>query len=355
MQWQNSGDKMENKLPPELAKIRDEKALKSCHEDDYLEGFNDAFHLGREFERDELAKKATEFDAEFKVLDLSAGNRAIWFDKENPLATFLDKRESVKPTVVCDTRSIPDSVGKDFDLVVFDPPHENVGANGNMTKFYGHSTRAEIKDTIALSSKEAHRLTKINALMAFKWNDHAFKLDDVLKLMPDWQPLFGHHLRNRGGSQAKTQSFWVLLKRISNGEDQHQQASLHYEAEAAQLKTKIEELNAKLAKLESDCEFKLADRRDKYEIAMKHGVDIYKTKLDDAEAVIEKLIEGLNEEKLVQIIYDWKHGWMDVQGTDEQDRKNYFSRAFGVDANMVYSLAKQLREKILAEIESEEK
>ena len=149
-----------------------------------------------------------------KILDLSAGGRAMWFDKDNPLVTFLDKRASVEPTVVCDTTAIPAEVGDGYDLVVFDPPHENVGANSNLSKFYGHSTRAEIIETIKGSGAEAHRVTKPRALMAFKWNDHAFKLDRVLELLsPHWTPLFGTHLKNRGGSAAKSQSFWVLLLR----------------------------------------------------------------------------------------------------------------------------------------------
>lgn len=138
----------------------------------------------------------------------------MWFDKQNPLVTFLDKRPEVGPSIVCDTTNMPSEVGDNYDLVVFDPPHENVGANSNMSKFYGHSTRAEIIDTIRGSGKEAHRVTRPGALMAFKWNDHAFKLDKVLDLLSDyWEPLFGSHLKNRGGSDAKSQSFWVLLKR----------------------------------------------------------------------------------------------------------------------------------------------
>lgn len=152
-----------------------------------------------------------------KILDLSSGNRAIWIDKNNPLVTFLDIRPEVNPTFVCDTIKIPNEVGEGFELVVFDPPHENTGKNGAMTSRYGHSTRAEIVRTIRGSGIEAHRVSKSNALMAFKWNDHAFKLDKVLGLLHShWEPLFGHHLRNRGGEQAKTQSFWVLLRRRDN-------------------------------------------------------------------------------------------------------------------------------------------
>lgn len=71
-----------------------------------------------------------------KILDLSAGNRAIWFDKNHPLATFLDKRPEVNPTIVCDTRDIPESVGKDFDLIVWDPLFGHLVKNGPHSQTY---------------------------------------------------------------------------------------------------------------------------------------------------------------------------------------------------------------------------
>lgn len=144
----------------------------------------------------------------------------MWFDKINPLVTFLDKRPEVNPDFVCDTANIPPEVGTDYDLVVFDPPHENFGASGRMVGAYGHSTRAQILETVRGSGREAHRVTKSGALMAFKWNDHAFKLDLVLELLePFWEPLFGSHMRNRGGPAAPTQSYWVMLKRRDGYED----------------------------------------------------------------------------------------------------------------------------------------
>ena len=145
-----------------------------------------------------------------KILDMSAGNRAIWFDKNHPLATYLDKRPEVNPTVVCDTTSIPTSVGKDFDLVVFDPPHLNTGKNSNMAKCYGHHTTAQILETIEGSGKEAHRLTKENALMALKWNTHDIRLQRVFDLLPQWEPLFGHLTKDG----PRSQTYWVMLRRI---------------------------------------------------------------------------------------------------------------------------------------------
>ena len=73
-----------------------------------------------------------------KILDLSAGNRAIWIQKNLDIVTFLDKRPDVLPDYVCDTRDIPSEVGSEFDLVVSDPPHLNAGKNSNTSKSYGH-------------------------------------------------------------------------------------------------------------------------------------------------------------------------------------------------------------------------
>lgn len=52
--------------------------------------------------------------------------------------------------------------------------------------------------------------------------------------------------------------------------------------------------------------------------------------------------ETFVEERLVDIISQWKHAWMNVRGTDERDQMNYYTRAFGVDANMKYDLARRL-------------
>lgn len=146
-----------------------------------------------------------------KILDMSAGWRYIWHDPNNPLVTFLDRRAEVKPTFVCDTRRIPEEVGKDFDLVVFDPPHENTGKSGPYVRTYGHSTTEDIRTTVRLSASEAWRVTKPNALMALKWNDCKWPLEKVLPMLEGWAPLFAHGLRLPG--RHHTQTYWALLLR----------------------------------------------------------------------------------------------------------------------------------------------
>lgn len=145
-----------------------------------------------------------------KILDLSAGNRAIWYNKNHPETVYLDKRPEVSPDIVCDTREMPESVGCGYNLICWDPPHMNCGPNSNMSKVYGYHTTKEILDTVEKTGREAHKISTSDAFMAFKWNNHDIKLERILKLLePYWEPLFGHLTKDGPGSQT----YWVMLKR----------------------------------------------------------------------------------------------------------------------------------------------
>ena len=146
-----------------------------------------------------------------RILDLSAGNRAVWFNKQHPDAVYIDCRPEVSPDIVADSRLLPADIGDDYSLIVFDPPHKNNGASGKMTVNYGHHTHDEIRSIIANTAKEAHRIARDDALMAFKWNDHSFKLSKVLELLaPYWEPLFGHGVSPQ---QRSSMTSWVMLRR----------------------------------------------------------------------------------------------------------------------------------------------
>lgn len=67
------------------------------------------------------------------ILDMTAGSRMFWWDKQNENVTFVDKRDveyelpdrmiKVHPDIVADwTKKLPFSDNK-FHMVVFDPPH----------------------------------------------------------------------------------------------------------------------------------------------------------------------------------------------------------------------------------------
>ncbi len=143
-----------------------------------------------------------------KILDLSAGNRAIWFNKDHPFALYLDKRPEVNPTIVCDTRiSIP---GSGYNLICWDPPHKNCGPKSNMSRVYGHHTTAEILDTIQKTGVNAYKVSAPNALMALKWNTADIKLKRIFELLPNWEPLFGHLTKDG----PRSQTYWVMLRRL---------------------------------------------------------------------------------------------------------------------------------------------
>ncbi len=145
-----------------------------------------------------------------KILDLTAGNRAVWCDKKNPLVTFLDVRPEVEPDFVCDTRAIPPEVGDGYTLIVYDPPHLNCGIKSDMGKRYGYFKTKEILDSIEKTAKEAHRVSTPGALMAFKWNTHDIKLSRALAFMDEfWEPLFGQVTKYA----KRSTTHWVLLKR----------------------------------------------------------------------------------------------------------------------------------------------
>lgn len=147
-----------------------------------------------------------------RILDLSAGNGAMWFGERPPGVVAVDRRHCSE-NVRADSRALP-FCDDAFDLAVFDPPHTNFGANGKMTADYGHSTMPEIQDLIAGTGQETSRCVRISGLLALKWSDRDTGLPAVLGLMPMWRPLFGHHVSQRArrsSSDRISTTWWLLL------------------------------------------------------------------------------------------------------------------------------------------------
>jgi tRNA G10 N-methylase Trm11 len=133
-----------------------------------------------------------------RILDATAGNRGIWFNKNHPLATYIDINPKVKPDIVmdCTKTCFPD---KTFDLIVFDPPHIGSSSQnkGIITTRYGHLRANEIRRLIYNAFKEFNRILKDGGFVLFKWNDHDQKLDKILGLVEDFEPLFGQRVAIR--------------------------------------------------------------------------------------------------------------------------------------------------------------
>jgi hypothetical protein len=151
------------------------------------------------------------------ILDACCGSRMMWFEKDNPLVVYADKRKETH--VLCDNRELvidPD-IQIDFTkmpfedntyrMVVFDPPHiDNLGESSFMAKKYGvlnYHWRDDIRDGF----KECMRVLMPYGVLIFKWNEQRVKLNDVLPLLSH-KPLFGH----TSGKHGKT--IWLAFMKL---------------------------------------------------------------------------------------------------------------------------------------------
>ena len=155
-----------------------------------------------------------------KVLDVCCGSRAMWFDKNDKRALYLDKRNKeynlkanaaypnggvikIKPDIVGDFTNIkqPDN---SFWHIVFDPPHITRKAiTGDLTKRYG-ILEDGWQDIIRKGFKECFRVLKPNGTLIFKWSEVQIPIKDVLKLTKH-KPLYGH----KSGKRMNTH--WVCF------------------------------------------------------------------------------------------------------------------------------------------------
>ena len=160
-----------------------------------------------------------------KILDATAGFRGIWYQKNHPFVTFMDKRPEqvlesnhpigkrrrfrIKPDIVSEWKDapFPDNY---FDMIIFDPPHilvKNENAKlSSMKKEYGYLKYDSWKKELKAGIDKLFQILKPNGVFVFKWAETDIKVNDVLKLFP-YQPLFGSNTRSKG----KTSMFWILF------------------------------------------------------------------------------------------------------------------------------------------------
>ena len=161
---------------------------------------------------------------EKKILDVTCGNRSIWFNKNHPLAIYCDKRDGVweknyesqprvyevKPDVVCDFTDLPFEDNR-FKLVVFDPPHlKNIGENSWFALRYGRLDDGW-EQMLRDGFKECMRVLEPNGILIFKWSERDISASDVWKAIGE-KPLFGHH----SGKQSYT--FWACFMKLEEEE-----------------------------------------------------------------------------------------------------------------------------------------
>jgi hypothetical protein len=140
----------------------------------------------------------------------------MWFDRANPLAVFVDKRNesftlcdgrtlNVHPDIVADFTQLP-FADESFYLVVFDPPHlATLGTDTSwLAQKYGRLI-GDWRDMLREGFVECFRVLKTNGTLIFKWSEHDVPLSQVLDLAPR-QPLFGS---NAIGGSLRSKNHWL--------------------------------------------------------------------------------------------------------------------------------------------------
>lgn len=165
---------------------------------------------------------------EKKILDVTCGNRTIWFQKIEPHTIYCDQRDEewygefgkalnaqgkkkkrhlqIHPDVQCDFTQLPFE-DNTFSLVVFDPPHiKNLSEDSWMRKAYG-SLDDGWQHMIHDGFHECMRVLKQDGVLIFKWSDVSISTRDVINAI-GVEPLFGH----RSGKKMNTH--WMCFMKF---------------------------------------------------------------------------------------------------------------------------------------------
>ena len=159
-----------------------------------------------------------------KILDVTCGNRGIWFQKNEPHTVYCDRRNEywdgyygknkahnqlkISPDIVCDFTRLPfDS--DSFALVIFDPPHlKNLTESSWLRKEYG-SLDGDWKPMIRKGFEECMRVLKPDGVLVFKWSDISVSTREILNVIGQ-EPLFGH----RSGKKMNTH--WMCFMKLED-------------------------------------------------------------------------------------------------------------------------------------------
>lgn len=142
------------------------------------------------------------------VLDVTCGSRMIWFDHDNDLALFVDRREvdnqliwtskdgkqsrylTIKPDVIADFTDLPFE-DETFWHVVFDPPHlTQAGDTSWLAAKYGNLDKNTWRETLHDGFAECWRVLKRHGTLIFKWNEMNITTKEVIDAIGH-EPMYG--------------------------------------------------------------------------------------------------------------------------------------------------------------------
>lgn len=140
------------------------------------------------------------------------------------------------------------------------------------------------------------------------------------------------------------------LKSVSHSIERFKHRSENLETDTMSPEMKELDDQLKAMAIESfDLNFQIIALERKVEEGQRDYEDMRKFQLkfiqsDHENREFKEKLEKLDVDFFLKVVRDWKHSWMRQTQNDKADYQNYFNRAFGIDSNMVHSLARRLVE-----------
>jgi 23S rRNA G2069 N7-methylase RlmK/C1962 C5-methylase RlmI len=133
-----------------------------------------------------------------KILDATAGTRSIWYQKDLPFVTFMDKRKEtirsnhkkgnkrnikIDPDIISEWKDAPFEDNY-FDMIVFDPPHlirKEEWSDSTMVKSYGKLFQHNYKHVLKEGVDKLFKILKPDGIFILKWCDTDRPVEEIIK------------------------------------------------------------------------------------------------------------------------------------------------------------------------------
>lgn len=161
----------------------------------------------------------------YRILDVTAGNRAMYKGNHDSNTLFIDRRRCVKPDIVAVWAYLPIK-DEAVEGGVIDPPHMLYVSAGKPMGFgfiekYDVLNRETWREDLRAAFDELMRVIVTDGLLLVKWNDNHVSLERFLACFPI--PPFSkasmaasRGVRRKGSVEPRSQTWYLLFSR--NGE-----------------------------------------------------------------------------------------------------------------------------------------
>ncbi len=155
------------------------------------------------------------------ILDVTAGYRGMYKDKQDLGTLFIDCRRSVKPDIIAVWAYLPIKSGA-VDGGVIDPPHMLYVSKGkpmgfNFAEKYGVLNRLSWKADLRAAYLELMRVIAPDGLLLVKWNDNHVSLKRFLACIPAKASSIAsiaasRGVRRKGSSEPRSRTWYLIFR-----------------------------------------------------------------------------------------------------------------------------------------------